>query len=273
LVVNAYEQDALQEHRFWLQILGDHARFILSSLGSMELAEIKAATFFKQVFDQLLEQSRRDLSGKELMQLSEHANQYARQMRAFKLDLMREHLMGTITISLTPTFINHMVNELDEYLRILAALLTDNTTPLNHPVHHHLLWLLDATGHAETIAMTLDPTEKKLIHASDDFAKCFSEFYMKAVEMAGYLRTNLEQFPALHRFNKQVELEMLLFQEFLRELEEMELSVEVLGSFTPLMADHMFREECYYLTKLAQVTEVKKPNCNPANPRVEAIVG
>jgi hypothetical protein len=120
--VNAYEQAARKEHRFWLQILGDHARFILQSLAPEEQAEIKAAQFYKQVFDQLLEQSRRDLGGKELMQLNEHANQYARQMRAFKLNLIREHLNGSIQISLSPSIINHMVHELDEYLRILSAM-------------------------------------------------------------------------------------------------------------------------------------------------------
>jgi len=38
----------------------------------------------------------------------------------------------------------------------------------------------------------------------------------------------------------------------------MELSAEVLGSFTAPMADHMWREEQYYLTKLAQAREQDK---------------
>ena len=44
----------------------------------------------------------------------------------------------------------------------------------------------------------------------------------------------MNSFPALKRFSKDVELEMTLFKTFLRELEEMELSAEVLGSFTAL---------------------------------------
>lgn len=34
----------------------------------------------------------------------------------------------------------------------------------------------------------------------------------------------------------------------------MELSAEVLGTFPASMADHMWREEQYYLTKLAQAS-------------------
>ncbi|WP_332832185.1 DUF2935 domain-containing protein [Saccharococcus caldoxylosilyticus] len=102
------------------------------------------------------------------------------------------------------------------------------------------------------------------------FAKEWEELYLKAIEMAGYLRAHIYQFPTLHRFHHDIELEMVIFQCFLRELEEMELNKEVLGVLTPLMADHMAREECYYLQKLAETTaEVKPPVCDPTKPRVE----
>ena len=79
---------------------------------------------------------------------------------------------------------------------------------------------------------------------------------MKAVELTGYLRTNIQKFPALNRFNDEVEVEMGLFKTFLNELEEMELSAEVLGIFSASMADHMAREEQYYLMKVAQSASV-----------------
>jgi len=41
-----YEQSVLFEHRFWLQILGDHARFIFNSLSPVEKATIKEAHRF-----------------------------------------------------------------------------------------------------------------------------------------------------------------------------------------------------------------------------------
>lgn len=75
--------------------------------------------------------------------------------------------------------------------------------------------------------------------------------------MTGYLRTNINKFPALSRFNDNVEVEMDLFLTFLNELEEMELSAEVLGTFTVSMAEHMAREEKYYLTKVAESSNVE----------------
>lgn len=62
---------------------------------------------------------------------------------------------------------------------------------------------------------------------------------------------------------------MNLFMGFLNEIEELELSKEALGTFAPLMADHMMREECYYLTKLAETTDIEQPQCDPTKPRLE----
>lgn len=260
---------ALFEHRFWLQILGDHARFILSSTSPKETAEVERAAAFIQIFDKLLEQSRHNLSDSQLALLNQQASHYTKELRDFKLHLLKRHLAGEIAIQLPPTFLNHMVNELEEYQRTLDSLLASGKVPVYHPVHHHLLWLADAVGHAGAIHDNLDGVEKKLRKKSKKFEKHFQAYYLKAVEVAGYMRTNLVQFPALSRLNKEAELEMCLFVDFLKEIEALDLSGELLDVLAPLMPDHMAREEYYYLTKLAQVSEVKMPAGDPTKPRLE----
>ncbi|TDT63353.1 DUF2935 domain-containing protein [Fonticella tunisiensis] len=256
------------EHQFWLQILGDHARFILNELSPEESEEALGARYFIDTFDKLLEESRRGLSETELEEFTKRALKHAQEIRGFKLNLIRQHLVGEIKIGLTPTFLNHMVNELDEYIRILNCFLSGKLAPMND-IHHHLLWLLDASGHAEGIAKVLDEVEKRLIYKAEEFKKDFDNLYRRAVEMAGYVRTSIEKFPALTRFNEEVELEMQLFMGYLNEIEKMRLDKEVLGGILPLVPDHMYREECYYLTKLSMVSEVKRPECDPAKPRTE----
>lgn len=68
--------------------------------------------------------------------------------------------------------------------------------------------------------------------------------------------------------NKEVQLEIELFRGFLAEVEEMELNKEMLSTFSPLMADHMMREECYYLIKVAESAQTKMPSCDPTKPRI-----
>jgi hypothetical protein len=265
-VVSGYEQTAKYEHGFWLQILGDHARFILDSLAPKEKDAIGEAEYFKNAFDRLLE----GVETTNLIHLSERAEGEVKKFREFKLDLIRRHLQGKIVIHLSPSFINHMVNELDEYARILEYLKRREVPPVFHELHHHLIWLLDAAGHAGAIEDNMDHVEKRLKKKSKEYTKHFEEFYLKAIEMTSFLRTNLTSFPALERFNKEAALEIRLFMNFLQELEDLELSAQALGTFAPLMADHMFREECYYLLKLSESAGIEKPDCDPGKPRLKS---
>lgn len=257
------EKTARFEHSFWLQILGDHARFIHDALAPDERKNIDISSEFIEIFYTLLS----EVQSEDILQLTIVAEEETVKFRAYKLSLLERHLLGKINIHLSPTFINHMVNELEEYLLLLKHFKSNQIPPVYHELHHHLVWLLDAAGHAGAISSNLDPIEKRLKEKSDHYTKHFEGFYLKAVEMVGYLRTNLSTFPALEKMNADVTLEMKLFRHFLHELEELELSVQALGTFSPLMADHMSREECYYLMKLAEATNIEKPNCDPAKPR------
>lgn len=262
-----FEQSALYEHRFWLQVLGDHGRFIRDSLAPAEAEDIQRADHFVQVFDHLLLVAREPLGLAALSNLNQMAYRHVIELRHFKLHLLRRQLCGEIAIHLTPTFINHMVNELDEYLRVLSYLQAERI-PIFDAVHHHLLWLPDASGHAAAIGANLDKVESLLRKKTRQFEKTFDHLYLKAVEIAGYLRTQLTDFPALARFNGQVEIEMGLFMQFVHELEQMKLTDVLLATLMPLMADHMAREQCYYLTKLSQVSQVTAPDGDATKPRI-----
>ncbi|WP_428911945.1 DUF2935 domain-containing protein [Niallia sp. Krafla_26] len=262
---DVFEKTARFEHCFWLQILGDHSRFIYEALAPVQKEEIEKASIFIKVFDTLLDHA----NSTDSMQLTEKAELEVIKLREFKLELLRKHLIGKIKIHLSPTFINHMINELEEYLRILKHLKAGQVPPIYHELHHHLIWLLDAAGHSDAISSNLDSVEKRLREKSDSFTKHFEDFYLKAVEMAGYLRTDLNTFPALAKFNLDTQLEIKLFQRFLQEIEELELSNQALGTFAPLMADHMLREECYYLMKLSESANLDTPNCDPTKPRIK----
>jgi Domain of unknown function (DUF2935) len=254
-----YEESALFEHKFWLRVLGDHAQFLLDALSSKEKEDIRRATYFVGEFNELL--SRVHMGN--LMTFANEAKQAAEEIRQFKLSIIKKQLEGKIVIHFTPTFLNHMVNEVEEYITVLKYLVKGEVPPIFHELHYHLVWLTDAAGHAASISGGLDMVEKQWKEKSEVYTKKFEQFYLKAIEMAGYLRTELKTFPALKKFTKDVSLELKLFSHFLRELEELELSEEILSSLSARMADHMAREECYYLLKVAQSSGLELPKCNP----------
>lgn len=235
-------------------MLGDHGRFIHDSLAPSEKEKIEIASSFIKRFDQLLETSKQPLDNDGIVKLAQKEKTASEKIRAFKLWLIKDHLVGEIKISLPPSFINHMVNEVEEAIRVLSYLEKGQHIPAVHPLHHDLLWLIDAAGHAGAIDADLDSVEKQLKEKGQQFMKDWEDFYLKAVELAGYLRANVDKFPALDKFHEDIELEMTIFKVFLKELEEMRIKKEALGTFTPLMADHMLREETYYLKKIELVS-------------------
>lgn len=258
---------ALYEHRFWLQVLGDHSRFLFKSLGPSENDEISRARYFIQEFDSLLTQARQALSREELNSLHKLIWQRVEQLKEFKLHLIRRHLEGLIGLNLLPSFISHMVNELEEYQIVLGFLIKGEDVPLLHPTHYHLLWLLDAVGHADAIATSLDAVEKPLRAQSQSFTRDFEYSYQKALEIAGFARA-VQHYPAIAQFNHEAAAQILQFKQFLTQLQEMILNKTVLGILDPLIPDHMLREECYYLAKLSTVSDVKSPSCDPGKPRI-----
>jgi hypothetical protein len=260
---------ALFEHQFWLQIMGDHSRFIFFSLAPTESEYILTAQEFIIQFDQLLEQVHKELSDTELKAINRKAYEITYRLREFKVELLSMSLTSDLKSHLSPSFYNDMLNELDEYLFTLNTLISGQI-PLFHPLHYHALWLTDAVGHAAFVAAALDLVEKDLIDRVCRYEMQFSDLNMKSLLMNGYLRTQLRNFPALGRLNEQVGIAMTNFMEFLENIRDQRMDGRVLGTLMPLMADHMAREECYYLWKLSQTTNnIRKPSCDPARPRLE----
>lgn len=260
---------ALFEHRFWLQIMGDHARFILLSLAITETEHIKQAQLFIDQFDALLKTARDEVSDGALIELNRQAYDTTYNFRKFKLQLLALTLRSQLKISLSSTFFNHMLNELDEYLLTINSM-PEGVSPVFHPLHYNTLWLSDAVGHAASVSGALDAVEKDYIEAARDYEKQFTDLYMKTVELNGYTRTNLQSFPALDRLNHQADAVMGRFKAFLENILHLRMSGTLLGILMPLMADHMAREECYYLTKLSQAAEnIPSPDCNPTKERIE----
>lgn len=261
-------EELLFEHKFWLQILGDHARFIYHALSPAQITESQTALRFVHHFDRLLEEARK-AGDAGMSALNAQAYELTMNLRAFKLELLDKMLLGQLKIGLTPTFINHMLNELEEYARILEEVLDGRPVPHYPSLHHDLLWLPDAAGHAASIGSDLDMVEKRLIKKSMQFEKHFNAFYLKAIELTGYFRTMRDHYPALTKFHQDVDMEIKVFMAFLKELEEQDISAELLNRLSPLVPDHMYREECYYLLKLSKSGSVQPPDCDPTKPRVE----
>ncbi len=258
------------ENRFWLRIFMDHSAFLYDTLSPSETGLSERALQFKSNFESLhkraVEMSMSDENASSWVNLAREAERETCFLRNIKLHIIRLLLAGNIKIGFTPSFINHMVNEANEFLKLLSYLTQGKSPPIFHPIHHHLLWLKDAEGHARTIKCNLDPTQIDYIKQFERYMKLLLKRYSGAVEMAWFSRsTGRGVFPSLGRFDSDTSKEIFDFERLLREVENGLRDKRIIGSLDPEIPNHMAREECYYLFKLSisDPENVKEPDCAP----------
>lgn len=233
------------EHRFWLRILRDHLTFIIDKLASVHVDELERANALKLVvLDQL------DHVDSGVVVLSE-VLAAVRAVRQFKVYLLRRQVVdgGDFKLSLPPTFINHMLNELDQYLRLLQTV-EEGEVFQERVLNVHDLWLLDAAGHAESLMTELDPTEKDFKLLFKEQKKEFKMLHDKTKEFIAYVLRINTSFDAVERLTVLAIDEITAFNRLLAEVYNLRIEEQVLGTFSALLIDHMLREEAYYLMKL-----------------------
>jgi hypothetical protein len=231
--------------KFWVQIIGDHMRFISDTLSHEEHELHQYVAEYKATADDYYN------NGCTVDQ----ALELCAKVTDLKKIILSRHLNHEIKIMLPPTFINHMLNEMEA----MTDILTNGAQPM---LVSNKLWLLDAEGHAKSIMSNLDPIEKELKKVLKKLAKKLLNLYILNEEMIGYSRA-ADSYPrekvAISRIDDVISELANLFL----DVRDMKKNNEVLGTFTVLVPDHMYREECYYLRSLG----FKTPD--PAKPRVE----
>lgn len=248
--------DIRNELEFWTRIMKDHSTFQYNSLAPSETEAIDVALYFMNLFETLhLEVLANQTSVSELINQSRTA---VTQFIDYKRFLLAGLMTCNMKIKMTPTFINHMINEAFEFLRVLN--LADRTIPFNNVIENlrlHNIWLPDASGHASSLAADLDPTETNFILEANEFSKRFDSLFKKAYEMyTMYERTRLND-GAIRYFNEEVTNALTEFISFLEKVEDMrdECSIFSSGILSTEKLRHMMLEEGYYIYKINEFGE------------------
>ncbi len=250
------------ESQFWLKVMGDHMRFINHALPPREEERAQQSEHFITLFDTLHAQSSEYLPDIAADRFFKTAFDSVQQARAYALSLLRAQISGGCRINISPAYMNQMVSEAEEYLRILSLHEAGGKNNM-HPIHHHLLWLMGFSLQADIINANLDATERELVRQCHRFMHKFDSLYLKSIQFMGFLRAGLIEFPALSRMNTEVKEQLRLFADFLMDLERSLENREVLGPLGRLQVNHMYREICYYATQISE-TAAAKPESGAA---------
>lgn len=276
---------ALREGWFWAGVFRDHATFIHDGLAPQEREAAELAAAFQRRFATLHDEAESlaqslGIEGPagsyaalgaarpilpqgggqtqpEVRVLNQRLVDTLQALKEFKAELLQRKLTCEIALNMGPSLLQHMINEAEEGYRVLTGLReAANLPPPLESLHHHLLWLPDAAGHAAALHGGLDGTEEQLLRTTHRFKQIFTGMEIKAIELYAMLRVAPRMVGALRRLNRDAVGEIALFRAFLTELREHLEGCEVLAAgLTPLFADHMLREELYYTEKLLEQAE------------------
>lgn len=223
---------------FWVQILQDHLTFILEALDPKEIELVRRVNELQGYF----------VSNNDPL---EDVVEAVSRLRNLKRDLLERLLVDpNFSFKLTPTFISHMLNELEQFAFILDYIIQNGTAPPTLFYNHHKLWLVDTEGHLSAIMKDLDGVEIELKKVVKDEKKRFNHLKDKLLEFIDYFKHGMREFNALTKLNDDAITETNVYLALIQEIAEMIQNKEILGRLTPLMLDHMRREQEYYLSKL-----------------------
>ncbi|GGA69907.1 DUF2935 domain-containing protein [Ornithinibacillus halotolerans] len=244
-----YIKSASFEHKFWLQALYNHTQLINDSLHHQEESDILDTNNLLKTFEHLLEESNY-LSDRNVIAFTKKAETITERLKEIKLSIIERQLFGSIRIQLSPSIINQMVNEIDEYMFLISFLKEGKVVPVFHELHYHLLWLRTNAIHANTIYTNLHPLEATLRKEFTLIHEQFNSLYLFAVELTGYLRSNVTRFPSLEKFNQQVKE---VTHHFLKILQE----IDILDTNSSNLLNQITYEIDYYTYKLKNSTNLK----------------
>lgn len=206
----------------------------------------------------------RDLIGSNTNNLSIYNNniiEFIESVRNFKRLLLEQLSNATEppAVLLPPTFISHMLNELEKFRYITHHVKLTGILPPIYSLNEHKLWLIDIAGHLGAIKDNLDDMEKIMRHRTCEQKKVFEKLHAKSIELIGYLKHEILPNNAIAALTSQAEVETLVYLHLVKEVADMVKNKYMLGIIDTHMLNHMIFEELYYLKNLQSASNFYDP--------------
>lgn len=248
-----------KEISFWTENMKDHSSFQYHNITPEQQEDLEKAKHFITRFSQLNTEikniSDRLLSRKLDVIITKNI-ELLRNFIRFKEYLIAKLSQSGMELKLTPSLLNHMINEAVEYLNILA--IARQGSPLNKTLENirlHTIWLRDSAGHGAAIATSLDPKEIILIATAEKFQKKFNNMSVKAFELYPLYNKAALKVEAISQFNELVEKEVRSFIRFIDSIRLLKVNLNVAENLQPIILEHIIKEENYYLQRIKELAE------------------
>jgi hypothetical protein len=241
----------LEELKFWLRIMEEHAQFIRAGLPCDSVALIGEADNFQQEFAALRARAERVQGPRQFAALVDDTRGgvgefYRYNRRLLHLVLTCQLLGGNFALLL-----DHMSREAEYFLLLLSVMGSDRPLYQAAGAREAAFWLRLMADHSEFVYHRLDPSERTLLEAACGFAAEFDELYLQGRDFVSMLRGETEEIPSFRRFLQDARVSTIRLRDFKRAAETLIAECRLIGLIPALLADHMRREADHFLMVLA----------------------
>jgi hypothetical protein len=173
---------SLEENRFWLQIMMEHAFFLRLGFPATATGLIRQAKEFQDIFARQLERARRTPPEPALVRrLNNDSIALTRRIAEFKLRVFNDIVTCRIRGFNFPLLVDHVRREALFFLKTLQQLNQGIVQPVKDEIiEDNVFFLRIMAEHSKFISHLLDPTEKRLIVKANQFGREFDNLLAKA---------------------------------------------------------------------------------------------
>ncbi|WP_079508947.1 DUF2935 domain-containing protein [Mesobacillus jeotgali] len=244
------------EHKFWLEMLQDHAYFVRDALSPVEKEYVEQAVKFIDLYDDLIERLQRippsaDFTDSRMIDFAKRAWTVAKTYLDFEGTLQALRIDNKINLNLSPTYLNGTLSENLEYLRILKYLIYGQEPVRLSAAEVMDLWLEDQLGHAVLFENLLDPIEVEANTAIQAYKRRFQLFIVQNHHLKNYMRVKEPGFTRQQEFIYEVGKTTLEMNQFIRNMVEKYKRNMLLNKTNLRFLEHHFPETCYFLVQLS----------------------
>lgn len=237
----------IEELKFWLSIMQEHALFIKAGLPANRKEAIQEAQEFYRCFGSLLAKAEAVNSDKKFKEVVRQSAEKVEEFYRFKRRLLQLALRGELGGALYPSLLDHVSREAEYFLRLLESMNDCKAFRLWPKTKEMNFWIRLMSDHSDFIRQMLDPSEVILIDTAEGFTDEFDELFRQSIDFSSMLRGASSGAPAFNRFIQDTRVATLRLRDFKRALYMMLEEKKVLGLINPLFADHVRREADHFL--------------------------
>lgn len=241
----------IEELKFWLRIMEEHAQFIRAGLPCDSVALIGEADNFLQEFAALRARAERAQGQRQFDALVGDAQGVVSEFYRYNRRLLHLVLTCQLPGSNFALFFDHLSREAEYFLLLLSAMGSDRPLYQTAGAREVAFWLRLMAEHSEFIFHRLDPSERTLLEATGDFAGEFDELYLQGRDFVSMLRGETDEVPSFRRFLQDARVSTIRLRDFKRAAETLIAECRLVGLVPALLADHVRREADHFLLVLA----------------------